>query len=779
LRGCWEGGRPAAGRMGSESASPPAVFLSEIAVEGFRGVGSRARLGLRPGPGLTLVVGRNGSAKSTFSEGAELALTGTSSRWEGKGARVWEEGWANLHHAGPRVVEVRLVEEGQQGTTMVAREWPAGADLREGACFVQRPGQRREGLASLGLSEALVTWRPFLSYNELGGLLEEGPSKLYDAISKVLGLEEWVEVGAVLDRARKQLEERAKAVATDAAGLKAVLGEVDDERAARALAALPAGRKVGDLPALESLATGEGPPTETSAVLEVLAGLAVPGAEDVEGRAGRLREALAQMEAVGATDAGRARQLAVLLEQALAFYEHGQDGRCPVCGTEGILGPEWEARTRGEVTRLREEGRAADREHGELAAAVQAARDLLAPAPDLTTAPAVGLDPVATGELTRRWAAWRAAPDDSGELADHLERELGSLREAAEQVREAAQAERRRRQDLWQPVAAQLAAWLPGAKAAQEDASCLASIKKAIGWVREEIDRLRDERFAPIAERVQQIWQQLSQSSSVALDGVTLEGTKTRRRVRLAVSVDQVAGAALSVMSQGELHALALSLFLPRATLKESPFRFLVIDDPVQAMDAARVDGLARVLDEVARTHQVVVLTHDERLPDAVRRLGIGGTVLEVSRGLRSEVTVRVRRDPVSDSLEDARSVLNTDGYPQEALRRVVPGLCRRAVEAACDDLIRRRLLARGVAHADIEQQLEGASKLLPRLALALFGDAGRAGEVMGEVNRRWGRGAGDCARDLNRGSHQAIDADGLVFIEAAERLARGILDLA
>ena len=74
-------------------------------------------------------------------------------------------------------------------------------------------------------------------------------------------------------------------------------------------------------------------------------------------------------------------------------------------------------------------------------------------------------------------------------------------------------------------------------------------------------------------------------------------------------------------MSQGELNALALSVFLPRATLPESPFRFVVIDDPVQSMDPAKVDGLARVLAEPPRDRQVVVFTHDDRLPEAVRRL--------------------------------------------------------------------------------------------------------------------------------------------------------------
>ena len=56
---------------------PPGVYLASITVEGFRGVGPSTTLQLRPGPGLTLVVGRNGSGKSSFAEGLEFLLTGS------------------------------------------------------------------------------------------------------------------------------------------------------------------------------------------------------------------------------------------------------------------------------------------------------------------------------------------------------------------------------------------------------------------------------------------------------------------------------------------------------------------------------------------------------------------------------------------------------------------------------------------------------------------------------------------------------------------------------
>ncbi len=81
------GGEESAGVGPSAPSAPPRIaFLKAITVEGFRGIGPKATLDLTPGPGLTLVVGRNGSGKSSFAEGLELLLTGDTYRWR------------NLHH---------------------------------------------------------------------------------------------------------------------------------------------------------------------------------------------------------------------------------------------------------------------------------------------------------------------------------------------------------------------------------------------------------------------------------------------------------------------------------------------------------------------------------------------------------------------------------------------------------------------------------------------------------------------------------------------------------
>lgn len=360
------------------------------------------------------------------------------------------------------------------------------------------------------------------------------------------------------------------------------------------------------------------------------------------------------------------------------------------------------------------------------------------------------------------------------DLADHLERTGPPLEAAVGALATAAGEAAARREDRWRPLAAKLADWLQRAEKAAAGAGRAARLKPAETWVKALTTEIRDERFAPIAGATKDYWDMLRQQSNVELGRVSLEGTASRRKVVLDVTVDGTGGAALGVMSQGELHALALSLFLPRATLAESPFRFLVMDDPVQSMDPARVDGLARVLERAATDRQVVVFTHDDRLPEAVRRLGIGARVLEVTRRPNSQIEIRAALDPVSRALDDARALARTDELPEQAARRVVPGLCRLAIEARCAELVWRRRLSRGARHADVEDALARAERLTAKMALALFDDPTRVGEVLGKLNRV-GRRSADAFQRCNRGAHEADTGDLIGLVEDVKVLVNDL----
>ncbi|HEX6020988.1 MAG TPA: AAA family ATPase, partial [Solirubrobacter sp.] len=122
-----------AAETGAERAeSAPPVWLRSITVEGFRGIGPAATLSLEPAPGLTVVVGRNGSGKSSFAEGLELLMTGALKRWE-KRPKAWTETWQCLHHDGPTRLAAELVLEGTGETVELAQEWPHGAPYQTGA----------------------------------------------------------------------------------------------------------------------------------------------------------------------------------------------------------------------------------------------------------------------------------------------------------------------------------------------------------------------------------------------------------------------------------------------------------------------------------------------------------------------------------------------------------------------------------------------------------------------------------------------------------------------
>ncbi len=206
---------------------------------------------------------------------------------------------------------------------MATRTWSADADLGAGVVTAKAKGGKAQPLDTLGWAGALGTFRPFLSYNELGSLLEDGPSALYDALSTVLGLEEFVVVQARLADARKErqaLVAACKSAATALAAQAEQVGSATGEpRAVQLAARLKA--KTWDLPALRALAEGGAEATrDVLDGLKRLAALTPPNVQAVQEAVNRLRQSAAQLAALHGTDAARSLARARLLEQALAFH---------------------------------------------------------------------------------------------------------------------------------------------------------------------------------------------------------------------------------------------------------------------------------------------------------------------------------------------------------------------------------------------------------------------------------------------------------------------------
>lgn len=760
--------RPAAQPDAAVGDALAGTFLQSVTVEGFRGIGAETTLSLLPGPGLTLVVGRNGSGKSSFAEATELAVTGASRRWSKNTAA--RAGWRNLHAGGTARITVKLAADGQAGTTTVAREWPPGALLEDAAAYMQEPGAPRQSGGALRWAAPLELYRPFLSYSELGTLVDGKPSEMYDALQAILGLDQLIEAERRLIAARKQLDEASKTARQELPGLLARLAGHPDERARRVEAAL-SGRR-WDLAAVEALAVGEQQPdTGVAGRLQQVAALEMPTAETIAAAAARLAAVEQKIRAQAGTPAAEAQRTAGLLTTALEHYADHPGGICPVCAGRP-LDEAWAESAQQEVSRLAVLARDVDAALREREAAARALRTALPSEPAVLAQDlGGGVDAAPARAGWQRWATLMAAATTQ-ELVSEAQPLFDDLAAAVELLRDAARRELARRSEAWQPIATALAGWAEQAQASQRAAIVLAQVKAALAWLKSNGQEIRNAGLAPFAELSARIWEMLRQESNVELGPIRLEGSSTHRRLSLDATVDGVPCAALGVMSQGELHALGLALFLPRATSQDSPFRFLVIDDPVQSMDPAKVDGLAHVLSQIAQTRQVIVFTHDDRLAAAVRRLQLPATVWEVVRREGSVIELKKNDDPIASYLDDARALARTSELPEEARAVVVAGFCRSAIEAACHETVRHRRLAAGARHADIEQALTLAHTLYQVAALALFDDSSRGDQVLARLKAKLGATAVVAFKAAKSGTHTAYRGNLTQFVEDTARLA-------
>jgi hypothetical protein len=124
--------------------------------------------------------------------------------------------------------------------------------------------------------------------------------------------------------------------------------------------------------------------------------------------------------------------------------------------------------------------------------------------------------------------------------------------------------------------------------------------------------------------------------------------------------------------------------------------------------------------------------------------------------------------------IEDAQALARTDNLPVEAARRVIPGLCREALEAACMEAFRRRRYGRGEPKVVVEDVLlSRGKKLTPLAALAIFDDAERAGDVLARINKDVSRSAADAFKTCNEGPHSLFEGDKVNLVFESEKLAR------
>ncbi len=282
---------------------------------------------------------------------------------------MWRKGWRNLHSSSKAFVGVDLVTAGAPGVTRIARRWADSEELDGGQWTRQLSGAEREDFDGAAWREDIVTYRPFLSYSELGALIDGRPTELHDAMHNLLGLGPLTEAKESLRLARKTLTDDAKAVSDARKVLKTDLAQINDPRAARAAALLASTKP--DLLAIAELVAGDFADPAGGAALTALAALEAPDAEIVRAATARLRRATDRAGELATAETRSADRVAGLLRVALDHhYGHGTSP-CPVCRT-GSLDDEWRLDAVRRVAELEETAAALRDASRELTAAVSA-----------------------------------------------------------------------------------------------------------------------------------------------------------------------------------------------------------------------------------------------------------------------------------------------------------------------------------------------------------------------------------------------------------------------
>src|SRR5262249_44133758 len=113
-----------------------------------------------------------------------------------------------------------------------------------------------------------------------------------------------------------------------------------------------------------------------------------------------------------------------------------------------------------------------------------------------------------------------------------------------------------------------------------------------------------------------------SLAANPAVSGIKLTVTSDSRSGRNSYAITDQEGRDLTpVLSQGDLNALALAIFLGLAAAgtQTGNFGFILMDDPSQSLDAEHKKQLVQVLNDIAGRKTLVLATMDREFHEALR----------------------------------------------------------------------------------------------------------------------------------------------------------------
>lgn len=640
-------------------------YLERLAVEGFVGIGSpEVVLPFEPNAGLTVITARNGVGKSSFALALRHVLGGVGFTDEiGPKPRVR---WRNVLADQLAIsVTFRDAESSAQVTIQERGDGPVVAD-----------GDTSEPV-DRSWTDAKYKYEPVLIYPEIAGAIDDD-SLVNTAWANALPLE--VLRTAFEEAGRIEREEKQNTgKLADALRKLRENTMLDPDFRERLPESIPPKHDGFDPSGLAGELEDRRARDRDKRVLYP----GIPNA--LEERLGELSSALKNLEGSYRREAAHAWSLVRLYREALELATADDEEPCPLCDSTDR---HWRARTERQLA-----GIELDHDGPGAVERFHHARDrTVSLLPDYTGV--IGRLPGKLDERVRRLAdRWRRLGDELRSLDVHTADDE-TLRRLRRREKEAAAAHEQLRDDVRtrSESAPREDARTALAEFLRDLAANSASVRRqrAAGDLKRHLNtRLRNARDVSansLGEQARAHFERLCPDSPFELLNYTVAGGVERAK-RMAASIRLPNGdgdTGTEILSTGQLNALCLSAFLPRTTRKENPFGFLVLDDPIHAFDGTRVDYLAQILSETSSTYQVIVFTHDERLPTVLDSSGTRFRRIDLTSADNGRVLVTSIRSVARGLLEDADEVAGRrDHVADSSLAVATLALCRQALDEA------------------------------------------------------------------------------------------------
>ncbi|MCE3554510.1 ATP-binding protein [Pseudonocardia sp. RS11V-5] len=664
--------------------------IAEIRVAGIGGIASLDPPALKfaPVPGITVVRGLNGQGKTSLARSIDCALRGDGDLSIGTTNTLWA---AELLTEGAAAGKVCLTLVSGASRLVIDVDFAERADTPTVVGSLTDAGESQRLELGSAWRRALDNARAHYSYDALQNQLVE--TKALQGF-----LEELLVLGPEWQRVRDMVESRAQCAI---AAQKSFDSAVKKARTAEDQLA-----EQYDVPGSDLMrpAAVDWPRTRDVADIDTWlrdTGLSVADpqsvtmvADDHEERIASIRTRFQAAEERLATAEARIEGpgIAAALHHMdqLVAVEALDSAVCPLCGSSA----DWRGRLRQLTGGLQERAAAAK----EVLEAVTELRDWIV----AELAPL--LDAAVPGGPDRETAAFRAATargcqahSDAHVAGRALLERLSSdvYRQWLDQLRAATDTSARWRSEL-ATVVHEFAAAVRGNAA---DAADAVIWKKAQETLNDLQVAIRQRRQDAVTARLNDALARMLPDAAVELPAIQHQGGVKQQR---GVKVDLMMGgrvATLGMLSSGQRNALLLTPLLVHDV--PGPFGFLIVDDPVHALDDTRVDLLARELARLSETRQVIALTHDPRLEEHLRARNPDMTVIELQRDAATRtVSWTTHSLPWQSLLTDAREIrkLSTgaDWTYSEDLHSVVAGLCRAAVDGALRQAVISCAVTRG-----------------------------------------------------------------------------------